>query len=156
MGSLYGYEIESELPLRRLNRAPGTRGDDLDLLGEPPPAAESEGEPVGTLETEDGERCVYASYEIDGGCLLVMPPTGAFLIEPGPGRVTRRREASDDELFEHRLASSAICTLLAMRGDLALHAAAVEGGRAGDRLLRALAARQVDPGAGTRRGRAAR
>jgi len=26
MGSLYGFEVESELPLRRLNRAPGERG----------------------------------------------------------------------------------------------------------------------------------
>jgi hypothetical protein len=126
MGSLYGYEIETDLPLERLNEAPGARGT-LALVASSSPLPAPEGEPVATLEVEDGGPLVYASYEVEGGCLLAMPPSGSFLIEPGAGRVTADC-VERDELFEHRLESSALCTLLAMRGDLALHAAAVEAG----------------------------
>jgi hypothetical protein len=124
MGSLYGYEIHSELPLRRLNAGGGDRG----LLrvdaaeGELP---EPQREPEGVLEDERGRRW-YASYEEDGECLLVLPPTGAFMLEPAAARVIVDFRDSDEELLEHRLASSAICTLLALRGDLVLHAGAVE------------------------------
>ena len=129
MGSLYGYEVESELPLRRLNRAPGERGLLRVTL-----AAEAlevpEREPEGVLEDDRGNRW-YASFEGEEECLLVLPPSGAFLLEPGAGRVTVDARDDDRELLEHRLASSAICTLLALRGDLVLHAAAVEAaGRA--------------------------
>lgn len=129
MGSLYGYEVETELPLRRLNRAAGRRGVlRVESAGEA--LREPEREPEGVLEDERGRRW-YASYEQDGACLLVLPPTGAFMLEPAEGRVTVDFRDSDEDLFEHRLASSAICTLLALRGDLVLHAAAIEaGGRA--------------------------
>lgn len=124
MGSLYGFEVESELPLQRLNAAPGTRGRLAieAIAGLEPPA----GEPVSTLIDDEG-RCWYASYELESGaCLLQLPPTGSFLLEPEAMRIAVDRDDEDDELLEHRLASSAICTLLAMRGELALHAAAVE------------------------------
>jgi hypothetical protein len=53
------------------------------------------------------------------------------LLEPAPGRVVVDSEVADTELREHRIVSSAVCTLLSMRGDLALHASAIEvGGRA--------------------------
>ncbi len=55
----------------------------------------------------------------------------SFLLAPAAGRIAVESTDEDAELLEHRLASSAICTLLAMRGDLTLHAAAVEAdGRA--------------------------
>jgi hypothetical protein len=129
MGSVYGFEIESELPLRRLNRAEGSRGTIAVRAGrELPPEAKEE--PVATLAGEDG-RLVHASYATDRGCLLQMPPTGWFDLEREGLLVSAIREDEDDDLFEHRLASSAICTLLAMRGDLPLHAAAiVRDGRA--------------------------
>ncbi len=131
MGSLYGFEVKSELPLARLNSAAGTRGE---LTVEraagplrPPPGAE----PAAELVDERGRRW-YAAYELDGGdCLLELPPSGRFLLEPRVGRVTVDAEGEDEELLEHRVASSAICTLLSLRGDLVLHAGAVEaGGRA--------------------------
>lgn len=130
MGSIYGFEVKSALGLRRLNAAPGTRGE---LTVEPGRRlrAPDGAEPAGVLETEEGLRW-FASYELDGGaCLLEMPPTGSFLLEPAAARVVVEGTDGDGELLEHRIASSAICTLLSMRGDLILHAAAVEAeGRA--------------------------
>lgn len=123
MGSLYGFEVESDLPLQRLNTARGTRGRLSVEIAETPTL---EGEPVSTLVSDDG-HCWYASYELDGGaCLLELPPTGSFLLDPTALRIGVQRDDADDELLEHRIASSAICTLLAMRGDLVLHAAAAE------------------------------
>lgn len=129
MGSLYGFEIESELPLRRLNRSVGTRGA-LSVVAAGAPLVEPEGDPVDALEDDTGRRW-YASYETEAGYLLTLPPTASFLLEPEERRVTVDARDGDLELLEHRLACSAICTLLAMCGDLVLHASAVEvAGRA--------------------------
>lgn len=125
MGSLFGFEIKSDLPLRRLNGTEGTRGELFVALAEEPLAAPAR-EPVSTL-VDDAGRCWYASYELaDGRCLLELPPSGSFLIDPRAGRVEVERRDDDDELLEHRIASSALCVLLALRGDLVLHASAVE------------------------------
>jgi len=125
MGSLYGFEVSSELPLERLNAAAGTRGE-LRVEAASEPLRASEQEPVSTLIDEEG-RCWYASYELTGGrCLLELPPAVSFLLEPEEGRIVVDSRDDDAELLEHRIASSAICTLLALRGDLVLHAAAVE------------------------------
>jgi hypothetical protein len=130
MSSLYGFEVKSELPLRRLNSAVGSRGD-LVVEAAAEPLVAPAGEPAGSLVADDGYRW-FASYELDGGgCLLQMPPTGSFLLDPTAGRIVVEATSEDEELTEHRIASSAICTLLSLRGDLALHAAAVEAdGRA--------------------------
>ncbi len=125
MGSLYGFEVKTELPLRRLNAAAGTRGE-LTVEAAPEPLAAPDEEPVASLVDERGRRW-HASYELgEGRCLVELPPSGRFLLEAGTGRVLVDRDDGDDELLEHRIASSAICTLLAMRGDLALHAAGAE------------------------------
>lgn len=125
MSSLYGFEVKSDLPLLRLNSAAGTRGElRIEVAAEPllPPARE----PTGSLVTDGGYRW-FASYELDdGSCLLQMPPTGSFLLEPAAGRIVVDPTDEDAELREHRIASSAICTLLSLRGDLVLHAAAVD------------------------------
>lgn len=130
MGSLFGFEIKSDLPLRRLNAAAGTRGELVIALATEPLDARGQ-EPVSTL-VDDAGRSWYASYELeDGRCLLELPPSGSFLVDPLAGRVDVERQDGDDELLEHRIVSSALCVLLALRGDLVLHASAVEtGGRA--------------------------
>lgn len=130
MGSLYGFEVKSELPLRRLNSAPGARGE-LMVEATAEPLVAPPGEPAGSLESDDG-RLWFASYELgESECLLQMPPTGSFLLQADAGRIAVNSTDGDAELLEHRIASSAICTLLSLRGDLALHAAAVEAdGRA--------------------------
>jgi hypothetical protein len=130
MGSLYGFEVKSELPLRRLNAAAGTRGE-LVIAEATTPLTSPDREPTGLRVTDDGYRW-FASYELDGGeCLLQMPPTGSFLLQPAQSRIVVEPTDGDGELLEHRIASVAICTLLSMCEDLVLHAAAVEaGGRA--------------------------
>ena len=125
MASLFGFEIKSDLPLRRLNPTPGTRGT-LAVASAAEPLTSPYREPVSTL-VDDAGLCWYASYELEGGrCLLELPPSGSFLVDPGAGRVVVDRQDGDDELLEHRIASSALCVLLALRGDLVLHASAVE------------------------------
>jgi len=129
MGSLYGFEVESELPLQRLNGATGTRGA-LTIERAPKPFELPERDPDGVLEDDEGRRW-YASYDLgDGRCLICMPPAGSFVLDAPSGQVLVEDGGFDDELLEHRIGSSVICTLLAERGDLALHAAAVEVGGA--------------------------
>ncbi len=128
MGSVFGFEVVSDYPLRRLNGARGTRGTIHVRRPETAPSAPP-GEPQAMLEAEDGEL-LYASYATAAGCLLAMPPTGDFLIEPEAWAVTVEDDQRHPDLFEHRLTSSAICTLLTMRGDLALHSAAIRVGDA--------------------------
>jgi hypothetical protein len=123
MGSLYGFEVKAELPLRRLNAVVGTRGE-LTLEVADHPLAVARGEPVSTLVGGDGRR-FYASHELNGRCLLELPPSGEFLLDPAATRVTVGIGDDDAALREHRIVSSAVCTLLAMRGDLVLHASAV-------------------------------
>lgn len=130
MSSLYGFEVKSDLPLLRLNSAAGTRGE-LRIEVAASPLERPDREPVSALVTEDGHRW-YASYELgDGRCLIELPPTASFLLDPAGGRVIVENEDDDADLLEHRIASSALCTLLSMRGDLVMHASAVEAaGRA--------------------------
>jgi len=125
VASLFGFEIKSDLPLRRLNPTPGTRGT-LAVASAAEPLSPPKREPVSTL-VDDVGRCWYASYELgDGRCLLELPPSGSFLVDPGAGLIVVDRQDGDDELLEHRIASSALGVLLALRGDLVLHASAVE------------------------------
>lgn len=124
MGSLYGFEVKSELPLRRLNAGRGRRGELRVAVasGLQAPAAE----PVNTLVDERGRRW-YASYELSNGRgLIELPPNTTFVLDPGSNRLLVESSEEDAELLEHRIVSSVIGTLLAMRGDLVLHASAVE------------------------------
>jgi hypothetical protein len=123
MGSLYGFDVKAELPLRRLNAAAGTRGE-LTIEVADRPLAVTRGEPVSTLVGDDG-RCFYASHELNGRCLLELPPSGEFLLDPDAVLMTVGVGDDDAALREHRIVSSAVGTLLAMRGDLVLHASAV-------------------------------
>jgi hypothetical protein len=125
MSSLYGFEVKSDLPLLRLNSATGARGE-LRIEAAPGPLERPAREPVSSLVTDDG-HCWYASYELeDGRCLIELPPTASFLLEPEANRLIAESQDGDAELLEHRIISSAACTLLSMRGDLVMHASAVE------------------------------
>jgi len=125
VGSLYGYEVISELPLGRLNRARGARG----TINVRRVAADIEDQPgrlTGYLETP-GAGGWFAQAETADGCLLSCSRSGAFHLDPEAMRIDVAPR-TDGEEFEHRLATAAFCTLLAMRGDLVLHASAIEAG----------------------------
>src|ERR1700710_308898 len=121
MSSLYGFEVKSDLPLLRLNSAAGTRGE-LRIEAAAGTLERTHPGPVSTLVTDDGRGC-YSCYELgEGRSLLELPPTASFLLEPASGRVVVDSEEEDAELREHRIVSSALCTLLSMRGELVLPA----------------------------------
>ena len=125
MGSVYGYELESELPLRRVRDLPGPRGslrlergaeDSLDRPGELI-AAHDWGPGGNRFELVSRERTLLLSWTV----------SGAFEIDPAAGWIG----VLTPEFSEHRLASTVIPLLLAERGDLVFHASAVAvGGRA--------------------------
>ena len=127
MGSVFGYEIESELPLSRLRPAPGSRGTirvvraDRPLLDE---SAEVIALDLAPLPAA-GDDAVFLVGRVPGGHLIACSVTGGFrfadeamTIEVDP--------RGDPQMWEHRLLAVAIPLLLASRGDLALHAAVIE------------------------------
>ena len=122
MGSLYGYDIDSDLPLERLNTAPGRRGlvtiehTSRDLAG-------LAGTLTGYVETPTG-LFAWAAAETADGCLLSFPESSAIHVAPDELRITVAPRGPMEEV-EHRLVTTALCMLLAGRGDLALHASAV-------------------------------
>jgi len=129
MPSLFGYEVESDLPLRRLNQAPGTRGrlvveTTTERLFDPT-------EPAHTVRFPGGQLFM-ATAERDGGCVVHVPPTATFMLRTGdPLRIAVKPDQDGGGLLEHRFVSAAACMLLSMCGDVVLHASAVEsGGRA--------------------------
>ncbi len=84
-----------------------------------------------TLRAPDG-RLLMATVEREEGCVVHMPPTATFLLQAGdPARIVVQPGQDVDGLLEHRLVSAAACNSLSMRGDVVLHASAVEiGGEA--------------------------
>jgi hypothetical protein len=128
VGSLYGYEIDSELPLRRLNAAPGHRGAiAVRMAGNG--LDERAGRVTAYVETEAGQA-IYAGAELSDGYLISIPNSAAFHVQPDERTIAVAPRGPNEEV-EHRLGCSALCTMLALRGDLSLHASAVEeAGRA--------------------------
>jgi hypothetical protein len=129
MGSIYGYEIESDLPLRRLRSEPGVRGGirlergPEDMLDQPCELLAWHGWP-------GVEQSWFALARTARGLLASWTLAGTFEIDLVTGgiRVVASRFGSRSE---HRLATMVIPLLLASRGDLALHAAGISvGGRA--------------------------
>jgi hypothetical protein len=125
VGSVYGYDLVSEIPLRRLNPMPGPRGE-LEVVRSDEAITDLVGRLTGYLEAP-GEGAYYAVAEVERGCLICCSRSGNFLVDPRRDRI--EVEAKDDpELLEHRILSAAVCMLLSLRGELVLHAAAVEIG----------------------------
>jgi hypothetical protein len=127
-GALFGYAIETELPLARLRSAVADRGTlrlgpaDNGLLDLP-------GELVGWYETaEPPWRIALARTRT--GVLGDCSSTGTFLVEPARRRVQAVAPDTGPR-WQHVMVATAIPLLLAELGDLVLHASAlVEDGRA--------------------------
>jgi hypothetical protein len=121
--SVYGYELDTAFPLRRLNPGPGPRGA-IRVVPAEEPITERAGTLTGYLDAEDG-RALYAIAEAGRECVIWCSRSGAYLVDP-EARTIRVEANGDSELFEHRLLSSAVCLLLSLRGELVLHASAAE------------------------------
>jgi hypothetical protein len=119
MGSIYGYELESELPLRRLRDLRGSRGrlrlerGTGKLLDQPGEliASHDWGPDGNRFELVRRKRTLLASWTV----------SGAFEIDSTAGRI----RVLTPEFSEHRLATTVIPLLLAERGELAIHASVV-------------------------------
>jgi len=114
--TLYGYAIESDLPLPRARSGPATRGTirvratDEDLLAR-----------HGRLVRY--EPAVWAVARTREGILVWCPGTGSYHADVAAGLVEVRPDERFEGFLEHRLACLVVPLLLAERGDLALHAA---------------------------------
>ena len=124
MGSLFGHEVASELALERLNGVPGPRGrlevrragaDPLEAHAELTAWSEIEGRTFAVARRPRGELVVSCSV------------TGAWSADPGEGVVEALPAPGVPATsIEHRLVSVIIPLLLAERGDLVIHASAVD------------------------------
>lgn len=123
MGSVYGYEVRSELELQRLRSAPGPRGRlTIDVAREA--LLDRHGELVAWAQGDAG--AVFATAATGDGLVVSCSVTGSYLLRADPARVVV--EPAPGILhwrLEHRLLSTIVPTLLADRGDLMLHASAV-------------------------------
>jgi hypothetical protein len=126
MGSVFGFEVSSALPLERLREAPGTRGEigielaDHSILDE---AAEISG--IDVLELPDGTTSAFVVGRAGRRHIIGCSHTGGYRIDADELLI----EAAPDgtpELWEHRILSVVIPILLACRGEVALHGSAVE------------------------------
>lgn len=124
MGSLFGHEVASELPLARLNQVPGPRGslrvvragsDPLERHAELTAWSERLGQRFAVARGDGGELVVWCSVT---GSWLLEPSECLIHAAPPPG--------AGADAVEHRLVSAMVPLLLAERGDLVVHASAVE------------------------------
>ena len=124
MGSLFGHTVTSELPLARLNPVPGVRGslEVLRAVGDP---LERHAQLTAWSE-QTGQRFALARCS-DGELVAACSATGSWLLEPSRGVIhAEPHEGADPAAVEHRIVSVMIPLLLAERGDLVVHASAVE------------------------------
>ncbi len=128
-GSVFGFAVDSELPLTRLRQGPGTRGT---LRFER--ARESPLERFGELTAWNEPKSGIAGFALarTGTSLVAWcSATGSYLLDPSRGRLSIEPARGTTPAWEHRLLAMVVPILLAERGDLVLHAAAVVvGGRA--------------------------
>src|SRR5256885_12253922 len=121
-GALFGYAIETDLPLARLRSAVAGRGTlrlapgDAGLLDLP-------GELVGWYETAEPPWRI-ALARTRQGVLADCSSTGTFLVEPAERRVQAVAPDTGPR-WQHVMVATAIPLLLAELGDLVLHASAV-------------------------------
>jgi hypothetical protein len=121
MGSIFGYDVVSELRLRRLSDVAGVRGRvhvvraDRSLLDRP-------GELVAWHERPGGAG--FALARSRDALLAWCGATGEYEIDAAKATIRCNGSAGGDP-WEHRIGTMAVPLLLAERGELALHAAAV-------------------------------
>jgi hypothetical protein len=117
-GTLYGYAIDSEIPLARLRSGPAPRGTLTVRSATTPVLARR-----GRLVRYDPD--LWALARTEDGLLVWCPGSGVYHAAPASGIVEVEPDERHDGLLEHRLTTLVLPLLLAERGDLSLHAAVV-------------------------------
>ena len=127
MGSVFGYEIDSEIPLGRLRAAPGPRGTIRVARGDPgmlDETAEVIAFDAMPLPAGNGDA-IFIIGRVPRGHLVACSVTGAYRFADGANRVVVDPRGRP-EAWEHRLLAVILPLMLSARGDLALHAAVIE------------------------------
>jgi hypothetical protein len=114
--TLYGYAIESEVPLPRARSGPATRGT-IRVRTVGPELLERRGRLVRY------DPAIWALARTEGGLLVWCPGTGSYHADLASGVIEVHPDERFEGFLEHRLACLVMPLLLAERGDLALHAA---------------------------------
>jgi hypothetical protein len=118
--ALFGYEVDSDLPLHRLSSTSRVRGS-LSVRRCAP--FHRTGAPVHE-DVSSGSSFVIAR-EPDGSLVISCSLAGGFRLDPAGMRIEADANAEDAEVWEHRLGTVAVPLLLAEQGEVALHAAAI-------------------------------
>jgi hypothetical protein len=114
--TLYGYAIDSDVPLPRARSGPASRGTIRVRTTEEPLLDRR-----GRLVRYDPD--VWALARTDVGILVWCPGTGSYHADIAEGLVEVQPDERYEGFLEHRLACLVVPLMLAERGDLALHAA---------------------------------
>jgi hypothetical protein len=114
--TLYGYSIESDVPLPRARTGPASRGTLHVRTTEEPLLNRN-----GRLVRYDAD--IWALARTHGGLLVWCPGTGSYHADVASGVIEVQPDERHEGLLEHRVACLVIPLLLAERGDLSLHAA---------------------------------
>jgi hypothetical protein len=123
VAGVYGYEVSSEIALARLRPGGGNRGRlSIELAREEPLAGPAE--IVSLIQGPDDEP-VFAVARTPGALLTWCEVTGSARIDAGAGHISVSPRGDPDS-WEDRLLSTVIPLLLAERGELLLHACAVQ------------------------------
>ena len=114
--TLYGYAIESEVPLPRARSGPATRGT-IRVRTAGPELLDRHARLVRY------DPAIWAVARTDGGLLVWCAGTGSYHADVATGVIEVHPDERFEGFLEHRLACLVIPLMLAERGDLALHAA---------------------------------
>ena len=120
-GSLYGFDLATDVQLARLRLGAGPRGSlTLTLANVPEPTS---GEVV---HEWFGPEVTFRMRRVGERLHCSCSVTGTFLIDAAAGSIEAQPLRGTDDMWEHRMVGTAIPLLLAERGDLVVHAAAIE------------------------------
>jgi len=122
-GSLYGFDVATEVPLARLRADAGRRG--LVTLGLARLDEPSGGEVV---HEWFGPEVTFRMRRVGDRLHCSCSVTGSFVVDAAAGSIQAqpRSDRGTDGMWEHRMVGTAVPLLLAERGDLVVHAAAIE------------------------------
>lgn len=120
-GSIFGYEVASELPLRRLGAGSAARGPIA--LRRATAAIEARQGPV--VHRTERAGTIFVLERVGTALAAHCSATGSYLVDPAARTVWTHPLREPDDAWEHRVVSMAFPLLAAELGDAVLHASAV-------------------------------